>query len=103
MSRSPIPRNPDRSYYGSRIRLYDIAADRFVDRFPAFKGDAQDLAFTERRQEARHRRRSGGMVRMWDVETGKEERSFHVVPEAVKKQSYFVRRTRFPRTARRWW
>ena len=31
------------------------------------------------------------MVRIWDVETGKEERTFSILPDALKKQSYFVR------------
>ena len=80
-------------YDGSRIRLYDIAADKFVDRFPAFKGDAQDLAFTNDGKKLVTVDQHGGMVRIWDVEAGKEERSFPVVPDALKKKSYRVGRT----------
>src|SRR5205807_4929812 len=40
------PQTPGTIYYGSRIRLYDIAADKPVDPFPTFKGSAQDVAFT---------------------------------------------------------
>jgi hypothetical protein len=45
-ARFAVPREPDSIYYGSRVRLYEIVAGRFVDRFPAFKGAAQDVAFT---------------------------------------------------------
>ena len=34
------------------------------------------------------------MVRIWDFEAGKEERSFPIVTDALKKKSYVVRRTR---------
>jgi WD40 repeat protein len=85
------PRTPSISHYGSRIRLYDLAADKYVDRFPAFKGAAQDLAFTKDGKQLVTSEGSGAMVRIWDVETGKEERSFHILPDALKKQSYFVR------------
>ena len=33
------------------------------------------------------------MVRIWNFEAGKEERSFPVVPDALKKKSYRVERT----------
>src|SRR5262249_8904722 len=42
---STVPQDPRSIYYGSRIRLYDIVADQFVDRFPAFKGGNKALAF----------------------------------------------------------
>jgi len=42
----PDLQSPNATHDGSRIRLYDIAADKFVDRYPGFKGDAKDLAFT---------------------------------------------------------
>jgi RNA polymerase sigma factor (sigma-70 family) len=87
------PGNPRHGPYGARIRLYDIAADKYVDRFPAFKGTAQDLAFTEDGKTLVTSEGSGGMVRIWDVEAGKEERSFNILPEALKKQSYFVQRS----------
>jgi RNA polymerase sigma factor (sigma-70 family) len=104
------PQTPNWIYDGSRIRLYDIAADKVVDRFPGFKGDAHDLAFTSDgkklvtvdgyggwvqtwHNDARkvvtvddH----GGMVRIWDFEAGKEERSFAVVTDALKKRSFRI-------------
>ncbi len=84
---------PNAIYYGSRIRLYDIAADKFVDRFPAFKGDAQDLAFTSDSKKLVTVDRHPGMVRIWDFEAAKEERSFSIVPDDLKKKSYLARRT----------
>jgi RNA polymerase sigma factor (sigma-70 family) len=87
------PQDPRMIYDGSRIRLYDIAADKFVDRFPAFKGDAHDLMFTNGGKQLVSVDHRGGMVRIWNVEAGKEERSFQAVPKAEKNQSHDVRRT----------
>jgi RNA polymerase sigma factor (sigma-70 family) len=87
------PQAPGVRFDGSRIRLYDIAADKYVDRFPAFKGAAQDVAFSEDGKKLVTAEGSGGMVCIWNVETGQEERSFPAVPEAVKKQSYSLLRT----------
>ncbi len=88
------PHNPNNvTYDGSRIRLYDIAADKVVDRFPGFKGDAQDLAFTNDGKKLVTVDQHPGMVRIWHFEDGKEERSFSVVPDALKKQSFQVGRT----------
>jgi RNA polymerase sigma factor (sigma-70 family) len=84
---------PNMIFDGSRIRLYDIAADKFVDRFPGFKGDANDLTFTDAGKTLITVDHRDGMVRLWNVEAGKEERSFQAVPEAEKKQSRGVART----------
>ncbi len=88
------PQTPNITYYGSRIRLYDIAADKFVDRFPAFKGDAQDLAFTTDGKKLVTSDGHASKVRIWDFAAGKEERSFQVVTAALKKKSFRVSRTR---------
>src|SRR5262249_39967982 len=40
------PGNSHHGPYGSRVRLYDLAADKYLDPFPAFKGEARDVAFT---------------------------------------------------------
>jgi len=87
------PQTPGSIYYGSRIRLYDIATDKWVDRFPAFRGDAQDLAFTNDGKKLITADQYAGMVRVWNFKDGEQERSFDVVPDALKKQSFFVRRT----------
>jgi len=107
------PQTPNWIYDGSRIRLYDIAADRFVDRFPAFKGDAHNLAFTSDGKklvtadgyggwvQTWHNDAkkvvteddNGGRVRVWNFESGKEERSFALVTAALKKKSYRLAET----------
>jgi RNA polymerase sigma factor (sigma-70 family) len=107
------PQTPNWIYDGSRIRLYDIAAGKFVDRFPGFKGDAHDLAFTSDgkklvtadgyggwvqtwNSDARNVVTvddNGGLVRIWDFEAGKEVRSFAVVTEALKKKSFRIEQT----------
>ncbi len=79
--------------YGTRISLYDIAGDKYGDRFPAFKGAAQDMVFTEDGKKLVTAEGLGGMVRVWDVEARKEERSFPILPDALKKQSYVVQRS----------
>jgi RNA polymerase sigma factor (sigma-70 family) len=88
-----VPQEPRSIYYGSRIRLYDLAADIFVDRFPAFKGGDSDLAFTADGQKLVTADRHPGTVRIWDVAAGKEERSFPVVTEDLKKKSFRVAQT----------
>jgi RNA polymerase sigma factor (sigma-70 family) len=70
-----------------KIHLFDLASDRLVERFPAFKGGDQDLTFTaggETLVTVDHRE---GTVRVWNVEAGKEQRSFQAVPNAEKKQT----------------
>jgi RNA polymerase sigma factor (sigma-70 family) len=79
--------------YGTRISLYDLAGDRYVNRFPAFKGTAQDLVFTEDGKKLVTSEGEGGMVRIWDVEAGKEERSFSILPDDLKQKSYVVQRS----------
>jgi DNA-binding beta-propeller fold protein YncE len=87
------PGNPNHGPYGSRVRLYDLAVDKYLDPFPAFKGEAQDLAFTADGKKLVTAEGSGGTVRIWDVEAGKEERSFNILPDGLMKQPYFVRRS----------
>ncbi len=84
------PPTPNASQYGSRIRLYDIAADRYIDRFRAFPGNASDVAFTEDGAKLITTEVYGSRVRVWDVMSGKEERSFRILPDALKQQSYYV-------------
>jgi RNA polymerase sigma factor (sigma-70 family) len=104
------PQTPNWIYDGSRIRLYDIAADKVVDRFPGFKGYAHDLTFTRDgkklvtvdghggwvqtwNNDARKLVTvddNGGLVRIWDFEAGKEERGFAVVTDALKKKSFRI-------------
>jgi RNA polymerase sigma factor (sigma-70 family) len=76
-----------------RIRLYDLAADKLVERFPAFKMVGQDMAFTAGGKTLVTVDYGDGMVRFWDVETGKEQRSFRAVPAAEKDRSNHLHRT----------
>jgi WD40 repeat protein len=91
--RFKVPQEPGSIYYGSRLRVYDIAADKRVDRFPGFKGDADDLTFTEGGRKLVTINHRDGMVLIWDFEAGKEERRFQAVPEADQKKSNRVWRT----------
>ncbi|MFL5342513.1 MAG: sigma-70 family RNA polymerase sigma factor [Gemmataceae bacterium] len=84
------PQDPRSIYYGSRIRLYDIVADQFVDRFPAFKGGNKDLAFTSDGKKLVTADQHPGMVRIWNFAEAKEERSFSVATDAMKKRSFHV-------------
>ena len=88
-----VSQEPRTIFYGSRLRLYDIAADKYLDRFLSFKGDAHDLMFTNNGKKLVTVDHRDGMVRIWNVQAGKEERSFQAVPEAEKKQTRHVWRT----------
>ena len=87
------PDFPKRSRTGSRISLYDIAADKLVKRFPALQGDVHDMTFAADGKRLVTVDHYNGLVQSWDFDTGKEERSFPVVPEAEKKQTNHVRLT----------
>src|SRR5262249_40884229 len=80
----------DHGPYGSRVRLYDLAADKYLDPFPAFKGQATDVAFAEDGKQLVTSEGGGSTVRIWDVATGKETGSFNSLPDDLKKQGYFV-------------
>lgn len=88
----PDLQSPNVTHDGSRIRMYDVAADKHIDRFPGFKGDAKDMAFTADGKQIVTVDQHGGTVRIWNVEAGKEERSFQAMPDALKKKSYQVGR-----------
>jgi RNA polymerase sigma factor (sigma-70 family) len=87
-----VPQSPGSLYYGTRIRFYDIAADRTWDRIPTFKGDTADLAFSNDGKRLVTAESQAGMVRVWNLATGAEERSFQALPEVVKKQAYLFGR-----------
>jgi RNA polymerase sigma factor (sigma-70 family) len=85
-----VPNEPNTIYNGSRIRLYDIAADKFVDRFPGIQGEPRELMFTDDGKKLVTVDHVNGTVRIWNVEAGKEERSFRAVRENEKTQSQSV-------------
>jgi RNA polymerase sigma factor (sigma-70 family) len=84
-------RNPDpsgRTWYeiASRVRLYDLAGRRVIDRLPGFPGHGSVVAFLP---DGKTLLTLGGIlgdgtVRLWDVESGKERRSFAVVAPKSK-------------------
>lgn len=91
----PVPEeNPRLIYSGSRIQVYNIAADHFEDRFPAFKGNAENLAFSPDGTELITIGHRDGVVRVWDFATGKEKRSFQAMTEEDVDQSRQVTQAR---------
>jgi RNA polymerase sigma factor (sigma-70 family) len=79
-SSSSAPPGRKRPRYGARVRLYDIASRRFIDRLPGFAEQAAVVAF---RPDGKALLTLGvgvgvNTVRLWDIETGKELRSFVV-------------------------
>ncbi len=66
---------------GRLIRLYDVAAQRLIDRFPNFADDACVVGFLPDGKALLTLGTSGrSVVRVWDIESGKERRSFAVAP-----------------------
>jgi RNA polymerase sigma factor (sigma-70 family) len=74
----------------TRLKGYDLAADRFVERLPAFKGDAQRQAFGPDGKTFLTIDSGNATVRLLDVATGKERRSFRVARENEKTRSHYV-------------
>jgi RNA polymerase sigma factor (sigma-70 family) len=71
----------------SRIRLYDVAADRLIDPvlrssdgFPEIGGEATVAAFLPDGKSLLTLEGGPATFRLWDLEAGKERRSFTVVP-----------------------
>jgi RNA polymerase sigma factor (sigma-70 family) len=87
------PQEPVSRFYGSRIRLYDLAKNRFVGRFPAFKGSAHDLAFTGDGKELVTVDQHPGTVCVWNFKTGTEVRRFNVGAGGLKKKGVLVGQT----------
>jgi WD40 repeat protein len=83
------PDNPNWIYDGSRLRLYDLVADQFLDRFPGFEGEAHDLLFTPDGRTLLTVDHADGAVRLWDVAAGKERRAFRAV-RGRKQPGYAV-------------
>jgi RNA polymerase sigma factor (sigma-70 family) len=81
--------SPDRRFLAwadgnSRIRLYDVVADRFIDRFPVF-GETV-VAFLPDGKTLLTLGGGPATVRLWDVESGKERRSFPVATKSDAKR-----------------
>jgi WD40 repeat protein len=78
------PAEPRLRFKENRLRVYEIDADRFIDRFANFPGDAHDLAFIEDGRKLVTVDHRNAMVRLWNFETGKEERSFQALRDAER-------------------
>ena len=84
------PAQPNAIHTGNRLKLYDLAADRFIERFTGFKGDALELAFTPDGKTLVTVDHGNATVRVWNVAVGKELRSFRVARENEKTKSHYV-------------
>jgi RNA polymerase sigma factor (sigma-70 family) len=85
-------------YGGSQIRLYDIAADRFIDRFPVFSDTASVEGFLPDGKTIVTLNRDT-KVRLWAVDSGKERRSF--LAKSTKKLTPIDRPLNFLHANRR--
>jgi RNA polymerase sigma factor (sigma-70 family) len=84
------PAQPNSIHTGSRLRLYDITADKFIERFTGFEGDAQELFFNADGRTLVTVDHRDGMTRLWDFATGKEQQKFQVVRAGEKANNHFV-------------
>jgi RNA polymerase sigma factor (sigma-70 family) len=78
--RTPDPSNPNAIHVGSRVRLYDVAAERVIDRLPSIKDNASVQAVLPDGKTVLTLDRGAATVGLWDVASGKERRSFRVNP-----------------------
>jgi RNA polymerase sigma factor (sigma-70 family) len=90
--RTADPSHPNAVRGGSRVRLYDLAAERVIDRFPGFKDEATVQAFLPDGKTVLTLDRGTATVRLWDVETGKERRSFPAAAGTDGSLPYAARR-----------
>ncbi len=65
---------------GCRVQLYDVTAEQVVDRFPVVSEDTSVEGFLPDGKTLLTLDAAGSTVRLWDVESGKERRSFTVYP-----------------------
>jgi WD40 repeat protein len=84
--------HPNAVRSGSRVRLYDFAAERAIDRFPSIKDDASVQAVLPDGKTILTLDRGAATVRLWDVESGKERRSFPAPPGPQGGLPYAARR-----------
>ena len=86
------PLAPGSTFTGSRIHLYDTVTNQFIERFPGFNGEAQDLAFLPDGKTLITIDHRNGEVRLWDVPTGKQQRTMRVVHDTERAGSNLVYR-----------
>ena len=83
----------------SRIRLYDIAADRFIDPvlqsrdgFPIIEGEACVAAFLPDGKSLLMFERSTATFRLWDIESAKERGSFTIDSQLRRARPFCTNR-----------
>ena len=86
-SEHPDPSGRKWGGIASRVRLYDVAGLRVIDRFQGFPDQGSAAAFLP---DGKTLLTLGGgyghaTVRLWDVESGKERRSFAVATGLIRK------------------
>ncbi|HEY1381149.1 MAG TPA: sigma-70 family RNA polymerase sigma factor [Gemmataceae bacterium] len=84
------PEQPNVTGEGGRVRLWEMIADRPLDRFPPFPGQAHDLAFTADGKTLVSVDHTDGTVRLWDMAHGKEARSFRAATGPKRGFGYSV-------------
>jgi RNA polymerase sigma factor (sigma-70 family) len=76
--RTPDPSHSGWVHSGSRLHLYDIVTEQFLNRFSAVKDEACVQAILPDRKTILTLDRRTATVRLWDIDSGKERRSFPV-------------------------
>src|SRR5439155_10870931 len=87
------PEQPNITHEGGRVRLWEMIADRPLDRFPAFPGQAHDLHFAADGKTLVSVDHQDGTVRQWDMANGREARSFRAATGPRKGFGYQVWRS----------
>src|SRR5262249_35762327 len=80
------------AHTGSRVRRYDVATERFMDRSLGIKDDVSVRAVMPDGKAVLTLDPRAALVRLWDLESGKEQRSFSVSPEAPEDLPYVANR-----------
>lgn len=82
--------NPNSTREGARVRLWEMIADRPLDRFPTFEGQPHDLHFTADGKTLVTVDHHDAKVRVWDMANAKEARSFKAATGPSKGFGYQV-------------
>ena len=85
-----LPDEPNAIYTGSKLKLFDLTAGQFTDRFSSYEGEASDLGFTPDGKTLVTVNHNDAKVNVWDVDTGKVQRSFVVTRDKEKTARYAV-------------
>jgi WD40 repeat protein len=80
--RTPDPSHSGWVHSGSRLQLYDVVTEQLLDRFPAVKDEASVQAILPDGKTILTLDRRTATVRLWDIDSGKQRRSFPVAEGA---------------------